>query len=141
MSVSLRASVSWSNGRGFLRSTKLSNRLGQVVQLPLQRGIIRFLTRAHHRLSEAAVDTNSSHHVCTNTLKNLRSRNDERVQFVGVAASGIVLCDSVLGGHLLHLVGFTGCGRLVALDIVTSNEDAVGGNEISRLQVTNITHQ
>lgn len=144
------------------QTAQLCNLLSQAVQLGLKRGILGLGTERHHGSAVETVLANTGDDVETNTLENLGARDNEWIDTVEgmglllddldtfvVGVKGCVLVGrGVLGlleslvllvGDLFDGIRLSGHGRLVALEVVSSEVDTIGGDDITGLEVEDIT--
>jgi hypothetical protein len=96
----------------------------------------------HHQTTVERLGTDGDDDVFTNTLGNLGTRDQETVLFQSLSrGQRVALLDTLFVGSLLDQVGFTGSTRLVALDVVTSEEDTVDGKNFTSLDDTDISDE
>lgn len=96
----------------------------------------------HHQTTVERLGTDGDDDVFTNTLGNLGTRDQETVLLQGLSGGQrVALLDTLFVGSLLDQVGFTGSTRLVALDVVTSEEDTVDGKNFTSLDDTDVTDE
>lgn len=96
----------------------------------------------HHQTTVERLGTDGDDDVFTDTLGNLGTRDQETVLFQSLSrGQRVALLDTLFVGSLLDQVGFTGSTRLVALDVVTSEEDTVDGKNFTSLDDTDISDE
>jgi hypothetical protein len=100
------------------------------------------LELTHHQTTVERLGTDGDDDVFTNTLGNLGTRDQETVLFQSLSrGQRVALLDTLFVGSLLDQVGFTGSTRLVALDVVASEEDTVDGKNFTSLDDTDVTDE
>ena len=96
----------------------------------------------HHQTTVERLGTDGDDDVFTDTLGNLGTRDQETVLFQSLSGGQrVALLDTLFVGSLLDQVGFTGSTRLVALDVVASEEDTVDGKNFTGLDDTDVTDE
>jgi hypothetical protein len=96
----------------------------------------------HHQTTVERLGTDGDDDVFTDTLGNLGTRDQETVLFQSLSrGQRVALLDTLFVGSLLDQVGFTGSTRLVALDVVASEEDTVDGKNFTSLDDTDVTDE
>lgn len=136
--------------------TKLGDELSEGVELELKRGVLglslescvkggrrisarrvkikwKRAQRTHHNLAVERVLTNVGSDVRSNTLEDLGSRKEEAVD---LALLGTI---EILKGSLAHGVRLARGARFVAANIVTGEEETVDGENLSGLDVEDVT--
>lgn len=94
----------------------------------------------HHETTVERLGTDGDDDVFTDTLGNLGTRDQETVLLQGLAGGQrVALLDAFLVRSLFDQVGFTGGTGFVALDIVTTEEDSIDGQDFTSLDDTNVT--
>ena len=149
------------------RSTKLGDELGKPVELHLQgsalgigtegcrrhetslgqpshhhKGVTKDAKLTHHQTTVERLGTDGDDDVFTDTLGNLGTRDQETVLLQGLAGrQRVALLDALFVRSLLDQIRFTSSTRLVTLDVVTTEEDTVDGQDFTSLDDTDVTDE
>ncbi|KAJ9479954.1 hypothetical protein PHBOTO_003733 [Pseudozyma hubeiensis] len=122
--------------------TEPSDKISETVELGLQRSVLSVAAEREHKLAVETGGADGDDDVLADTFEHLGAGNEEAVAILGllvVAASLVDIGDAFVVGDLANHVGFTSSARLVALDVVTTEEDAVAGNNLTRFELEDVT--
>lgn len=122
------------------RGTESSDEFRQSVELGLQRSDFAFGSERHHQSTVKGSSTDGNDDVFSDTFGDFGTREQETV-LLGLFAffEGRSFGNTVIVGELFDQVGFTSSSGFVALDVVTSQKDAIDGNNLSGFENADIT--
>ena len=105
--------------------------------------------RTHHDMTVETLLTNSYDNVLAITFKDLGARNHEtiRVRVGGIESMTVDTLafgllpegNALVVGNLFDSIGLSSCAGFVTLDVVTRNEDAVAGDDLTGLKEGDVT--
>ena len=103
----------------------------------------------HHDITVKILLTNNCDNALAITSKNLGARNHETIcvciggiesMTINTLAFGMLPeGNTLIVGNLLDGIRLSSCTGFITLDIVTRDEDAVAGNDLTRLKEGNVT--
>lgn len=106
----------------------------------MQGSDLAFGSKGHHQSTVEGSGTDGNDDVFSDTFSDFGTREQETV-LLGLFAffEGRSFGDAVFVRELFDQVGFTSSSGFIALDVVTSQKDAVDGNNLSGFEDANIT--